>query len=121
MITSEFLGNENASTPISNALIVIGKWGACYVFFMLIALVAFGFPLVLIVIFPEQGFNLGFYEREVWIGNGIFITIFGASFTSIGVFASSLTKNQMVAGMLTFTLLTGFSETISVFKLNPSV
>ncbi len=42
------------STPVSNALIVIGKWGACYVFFMLIALVAFGFPLVLIVIFPEQ-------------------------------------------------------------------
>ena len=94
------------STPISNSLIVIGKWCACYVFFMLIALVAFGFPLILMVIFPEQGFNLGFNEREIWIGNGIFITIFGASFTSIGVFASSLTKNQMVAGMLTFTLLT---------------
>lgn len=94
------------STPISNSLIVIGKWCACYAFFMLIALVAFGFPLILIIIFPEQGYSLGFQEREIWIGNGIFITIFGASFTSIGVLASSLTRNQMVAGMLTFTLLT---------------
>jgi ABC-2 type transport system permease protein len=94
------------STPISNFLIVIGKWCACYAFFMLITLVAFGFPLILMLIFPEQGYSLGFHEREIWVGNIIFIVIFGASFSSIGVLASSLTKNQMVAGMLTFTLLT---------------
>ncbi len=31
---------------------------------------------------------------------------FGASFSAIGVFASSITKNQMVAGMLSFSLIT---------------
>ena len=30
----------------------------------------------------------------------------GASFTAIGIFSSSVTKNQMVAGMLTFSILT---------------
>ena len=31
---------------------------------------------------------------------------FGASFSAVGIFASSVTRNQMVAGMLSFTLLT---------------
>lgn len=94
------------STPISNVIIVIGKWSACYLFFILISIMSFGFPLIMTILFPEQGQNLGFNQREHWIGNALFLSIFGASFTSIGVFASSLTKNQMVAGMLTFTLLT---------------
>lgn len=94
------------STPVSNFTIVLGKWCACYFFFLLIVIAAFGFPMILNVVFPEQGYNLGFHEKEIWIGNGLFIAIFGASFTSIGVLASSLTKNLMVAGMLTFTLLT---------------
>jgi ABC-2 type transport system permease protein len=94
------------STPVSNLIIVIGKWCACYLFFILILFAAFALPMILNMVFPEQGYSLGFHEDEIWIGNGLFISIFGASFTSIGVLASSLTKNQMVAGMLTFTLLT---------------
>ena len=94
------------STPISNNTIVIGKWCACYSFFMLITLLSFGFPIILMILFPEQGLSLGFNRHEHWIGCFAFVSIFGASFTSIGIFSSSLTKNQMVAGMLTFTLLT---------------
>jgi ABC-2 type transport system permease protein len=94
------------STPISNFMLVLGKWCACYLFFMMISLLAFGYPAILLISFHEQGYSLGFHDAEVWIGNGLFISTFGASFTSIGIFASSLTKNQMVAGMLTFTILT---------------
>ena len=94
------------STPISNSMVVVGKWCACYLFFLLIVLLAFGYPFILSILFPVQGQNLGFNEKEIWLGNALFISMFGASFTSIGIFASSLTKNQMVAGMLTFTILT---------------
>ncbi len=94
------------SAPVSSALLVTGKWTACFVFFMFISILSFLFPVLLYILFPEQGFNLGFSKIEHWLGSGIFLTVFGASFTAIGVFSSSVTKNQMVAGMLTFTLLT---------------
>ena len=53
-----------------------------------------------IIIFPEQAQSLGFNKFEHWISGIVFLMSFGASFSAIGVFASSITKNQMVAGML---------------------
>lgn len=94
------------SAPISIALLVIGKWTACFFFFLFISLLSFCFPLLLLIFFPEQGNNLGFNIISHWIGNGIFLIIFGGSFTAIGIFSSTLTKNLMVAGMLTFSLIT---------------
>ena len=69
-------------------------------------MLAFCFPLLLWYGFPEQAVSLGFNQTEHWVGGFIFLAGFGSSFTAVGIFASSLTKNQMVAGMLTFTLLT---------------
>ena len=56
--------------------------------------------------FPDQGATLGFTNFEQWIGGWLFLMAFGASFSAVGIFASSVTRNQMVAGMLSFTLLT---------------
>ncbi|MEJ6524842.1 MAG: ABC transporter permease subunit [Opitutales bacterium] len=94
------------SAPINISLLVAGKWSACFLFFICISMLCFCYPLLLFFIFPEQGYNLGFNNIAHWIGSGIYLFIFGATFTAIGVFSSSITKNQMVAGMLTFTLLT---------------
>ncbi len=94
------------SAPIGSFGLVLGKWTASLVFFLLICILALCFPLLLWVGFPEQALSLGFNHIEHWIGGFIFLTAFGASFNAVGIFASSLTKNQMVAGMLTFTLLT---------------
>ena len=101
------------SAPVSSALLVTGKWTACFIFFILISMLSFSFPILMSIMFPEQGLNLGFYKMEHWIGNGIYLLIFGGSFTAIGVFSSSITKNQMVAGMLTFTLLTIYLSVMS--------
>ena len=94
------------SAPIESFVLVLGKWSACYLFFIIIACLTFCYPLLVLFIFPEQGMNLGFDKIEYWTGGGLFILLYGGSFTSIGIFASSVTRNQMVAGMLTFTLLT---------------
>ena len=96
------------SAPLSNWTLVIGKWSGCFIFFIIISALALCFPLLLLLIFPEQGSNLGFKQFENWIGSTLFLLIFGGTFTAIGVFSSSMTKNQMVAGMLTFTLLTAY-------------
>ena len=94
------------SAPVGSISLVLGKWSASYLFFLIICGFAFCFPALLHFLFPEQGETLGFTQYEQWIGAWSFLMIFGASFTSVGIFASSITKNQMVAGMLSFTLLT---------------
>ena len=95
-----------SSSRVNTSGISLGKWSASFLFFVLIACGAFCFPLLLWSWFPAQAQSLGFDHFEHWVGGGLFLLIFGASFTSVGIFASSITKNQMVAGMLTFTLLT---------------
>lgn len=103
------------SAPVSSWTLVLGKWFGCFVFFLIISTLALCYPLLLIIMFPEQGSNLGFNEIENWIGSTLYLLIFGATFIAIGVFSSSITKNQMVAGMLTFTLLTAYLS-IMVFS-----
>ena len=103
------------SAPVSNWILVIGKWSGCFAFFIIISALALCFPLLLLLMFPEQGGNLGFNEIENWTGSTLYLLIFGGTFTAIGVFSSSITKNQMVAGMLTFTLLTAYLS-IMVFS-----
>ena len=93
------------SAPINNLAIIFGKWTASFIFYLFIALGAFCFPAIICLWFPEQANTLGFNHSEQWLGSFVFLLAFGASFTAIGIFASSVTKNQMVAGMLTFTLL----------------
>ena len=94
------------TAPIGSVALVLGKWSASLIFFVLICLLAFCFPLLLWLGFPDQAVSLGFNYLEHWVGGFIFLIVFGSSFSAVGIFASSLTKNQMVAGMLTFTLLT---------------
>ena len=45
---------------------------------------------------------------------------FGASFTAIGIFASSVTRNQMVAGMLSFSLITLYLAIMAFSYGDPS-
>ena len=94
------------SAPVSSIDIVLGKWTASLTYFLLIATLAVCYPLLLWYGFPEQAETLGFTDFEKWIGGGLFLFAFGCTFNAVGIFASSLTNNQMVAGMLTFTILT---------------
>ena len=97
------VGNADVG-PGGSLSLVFGKWSASYLFFLLGC--AFCFPLLLLLMFPDQGATLGFTNLEQWIGGWLFLMAFGASFSAVGIFASSVTRNQMVAGMLSFTLLT---------------
>ena len=94
------------SAPVGPFGLVLGKWMASLIFFLLICALALCFPILLWYGFPEQALSLGFNVSEHLIGGCTFLAIFGSNFTAGGIFASCLTKNQMVAGMLTFTLLT---------------
>ena len=94
------------TAPVDAVSIIAGKWSASYFFYLLICCGAYSYPLLVCIIFPGQAESLGFLKPEHWIGGFVFLMSFGASFCGIGFFSSSITRNQMVAGLLSFSLIT---------------
>ena len=101
--------------PISNWQIVIGKFGA-------------SFLLVIIALVPTLVYVYSVYQLGNPIGNLDFGSTFGsyigllflvAAYTSIGLFTSTLSKNQIVAFILgvfiTFLLFYGFDAISNSF------
>lgn len=85
------------SSPVSISEIVLGKYFA--------AMSVFGVTMLLSLIFPAIMFKYGEPALSEIIGSYIgFILLWGA-FISVGVFISSLTESQMIAGVLTFASL----------------
>lgn len=83
--------------PITDMEVIIGKFIACLVVFLLMLLMTATHPILLIVFGePEIGPILTGYV-------GLFFM--GAAFISLGIFTSSLTENQIIAATLSFGVL----------------
>jgi ABC-2 type transport system permease protein len=108
------------TAPVNAVSIIAGKWSASYLFYLMICCGAYAYPLLVCIIFPEQAKSLGFYQLEHWIGGFTFLMSFGASFCAIGIFSSSITRNQMVAGMLSFSLITLYLAVMAFSYGEPS-
>jgi ABC-2 type transport system permease protein len=85
------------TAPVREWDVVIGKFLAGFVFLCsIVALTAF-YPLLLLIFGnPDLGGIVGGYLAAV---------LFSAAVVSVGLFASSLTQNQIVAAVLAFTIL----------------
>ncbi|MBI5182275.1 MAG: ABC transporter permease subunit [Nitrospirae bacterium] len=83
--------------PVRDIEVVLGKFAACLGIFAIMLLFTFIYP-VMIKIYgrPELGPIITGYI-------GLFLM--GAAFISFGIFASSLTENQVVAAVLSFGVL----------------
>ena len=82
------------SSPVSITEIVLGKY--------LAAMSVFGITIVMSLVFPFIMFRYGEPALSEVIGSYIgFILLWGA-FIAIGLFVSSLTESQMIAGVFTF-------------------
>jgi ABC-2 type transport system permease protein len=85
------------SSPVSITEIVIGKY--------LAAMAVFGVTMIISLIYPAIMFVYGQPALSEIIGSYIgFILLWGA-FISVGVFISSLTESQIIAGVFTFASL----------------
>jgi len=85
------------SSPVSITEIVVGKY--------LAAMSVFGITILISLVYPIIMFMYGSPALSEVIGSYIgFILLWGA-FISVGVFISSLTESQMIAGVFTFASL----------------
>lgn len=93
------------TTPVSAFEIVLSKFLACYILYVFFWLLTLFFPLVTIFTLPETAVDdRVFSVSQIALGY-LFIFVSGAMYVSIGIFASSLTRSTLVAGMLSFCIL----------------
>lgn len=82
------------SAPVSIVDVVLGKY--------LAALAVFGVTIVISLAFPMIMFKYAQPALSEIIGSYIGFILLWASFIAIGLFISSLTESQMIAGVFTF-------------------
>lgn len=93
------------TTPTSSAVIILSKFAGAYLFYMLLWALTPGFPLLTRKLYPQAAESGALLEIAPMVGSFVFLATSGLLFISIGIFASSITRSQLVAGMLSFTLL----------------
>lgn len=93
------------SAPIPKYAIVLSKFFAAYFLYAILWISTLYFPLITYSILPDNISNSTLIDASSISGSLVFILLSGILFISIGIFTSSLTRSQLVAGMLCFTFL----------------
>ena len=91
------------TTPISTGEVVMGKYGAAYLLYISLWSATGGLFYILHR-FTQDSFLL---DLGPLIGGYLFVAVSGLLFVAIGIFASSLSRNQAVAGIFGVVMLFG--------------
>ena len=89
------------TTPVTTTEVVLGKFGAAYFLYMLL----WGSTGGLFYILKRFAGDPRLLDAGPLIGGYTFIAVSGLLFVAIGVFTSSFSRTQSVAGILSFVLL----------------
>ncbi len=91
------------TTPVTTTEVVLGKYAAAYLLYLAFWASTSG----LFYILRRFAGDAQLIDPGPIIGGYLFIAVSGLFFVAIGVFASSLSRNQAVAGILCLTMLVG--------------
>ncbi len=83
--------------PINDIDVTLGKYLACFTVLMTMLLLTATYPILLII--------LGDPEIKPILTGYLGLVFTGAAFVSLGIFASSLTENQIVSASISFGML----------------
>lgn len=93
------------TTPVRPYQVVLSKFFAAYAFYMFAWFLSLIFPFIAVFVSGQPELAQRLFHSGALIGGYLFIASSGALFISIGIFTSSLTRSQLVAGMLSFSIL----------------
>ena len=85
------------TSPVNLTSIVLGKYFVAIVVFLVMTAITFIYPIILFIFAKPALAPL--------IGSYIGFLLLGASFIAVGVFASSLSENQVVTALISFVSL----------------
>lgn len=89
------------TTPVTTTEVVLGKYTAAYLLYVSLWAATGGFFYIL---YRFVG-DIRFIDAGPLFGGYLFVAVSGLFFVALGVFASSLSRNQAVAGILCFVFL----------------
>lgn len=92
------------TTPVTITEIVLAKFVASYLYYATLWLITGAFHIIFFT-FAQKDTIIDPYPL---IGGYAFIFLSGTLFLALGIFASSVTRSQLVAGILGFTLVFAF-------------
>lgn len=103
------------TSPLEVHQIVLGKFWAAFTVFAMPLVITLAFPVVLSI--------YGTMELYVTLGNYVGITLIASSFLAIGMFVSVLSENQIIAAILTYSILiaTYSVDTLTYFVSNEAL
>lgn len=93
------------TAPVSAFEIVLSKFLACYILYVFFWALTLFFPLITVLSLPQAAADSSIFSLSKIATGYSFIFVSGAAYVAIGVFASSLTRSTLVAGMLSFCIL----------------
>jgi ABC-2 type transport system permease protein len=93
------------TTSAGSISIVAAKYAAAYLFYMILWALTLAFPLITQSVVPSAAIEGNLLDRASLTGGISFIALSGCLFIAVGIFSSSLTRSQLVAGMLSFAIL----------------
>lgn len=91
------------TTPVTTTEVVLAKFGASYLLYCALWGSTGGFFYVL----KKFSGDARFLDSGPLVGGFLFIAVSGLFFVALGVFASSVTRNQSVAGILGCVMIAG--------------
>jgi ABC-2 type transport system permease protein len=89
------------TTPVNTAEVVLAKFSAAYFFYLLLWGSTAGFHYIL----QLYARDTRYVDSGPLIGGYLFIAVSGLLFVAVGIFASSMTRSQPVAGIFTVVML----------------
>lgn len=93
------------ATPVQPLSVVLSKFLSAYILYVLLWGLTLSFPFIVTLISHETTIDTRITDAATIIGGFTFVCISGFLFIALGIFSSSLTRSQVVAGMLTFSFL----------------
>jgi len=89
------------TTPVTTFEVVLGKYFAAYFLYMALWACTGGFFYIL----HRFEADARFIDMGPLAGGYVYVAVSGLMFVAIGIFASALSRNQAVAGIISFALL----------------
>lgn len=93
------------TTPVRPVHLVAAKFLAAYLFYLSVWAISLLYPIITAWVLDQPETTRLLLDSGSILGGYLFIAASGALFVSIGIFTSSLTRSQLVAGMLSFSAL----------------
>ncbi len=90
------------TTMVTPTTFVLCKYLSAYFFYITLWIMTVIIPAIVIWSLPA---SVSIFEPSTMLGGYIFIALSGLVYIAVGIFSSSLTRSQLVAGMLSFCIL----------------